>query len=54
MRYGPRWRMHRKLFSESFSPSAADMYDVNQDRAISDFLVHLHQRPSGFREHLHR
>lgn len=52
MRYGPHWRMHRKLFNEFFNVSAAKEYDVNQIRVISDFLVHLHQRPRDFRGHI--
>ena len=54
MRYGPRWRMHRKLFNEFFNASTANRYDVNQVRAVSDFLVYLHGRPKGFREHIHQ
>ena len=54
MRYGPRWRMHRKLFNESFNASTVDKYDVNQVRAVSDFLTHLHERPDNFREHIHQ
>jgi hypothetical protein len=54
MRYGPRWRMHRKLFNEFFNASVVKKYDVNQVRAISHFLVHLHQRPEDFRGHIHQ
>ena len=53
MRYGPSWRIHRKLFNESFNLAAVDKYDVNQVRAVSIFLVHLHESPKNFREHIH-
>ena len=53
MHYGPRWRMHRKLFNEFLNISAVKKYDVNQVRGVSDFLVNLYQRPKDFREHIH-
>lgn len=54
MRYGSNWRMHRKLFNEFFEPSAVKKYDINQDRAISNFLMNLHQHPASFVDHMHQ
>ena len=54
MRYGQRWRMHRKLFNEFFNVSAVMKYDVNQVRVISDFLIRLYERPKDFRSHIHQ
>lgn len=54
MHYGPRWRTHRKLFNEFFNASTVNKYDVNQVRAVSDLLVHLHEHPTDFREHVHQ
>ena len=54
MQYGPRWRTHRKLLNEFFNISAVKRFDVNQARAVSDFLVRLHEHPTDFREHIHQ
>ena len=53
MPYGPRWRVHRKLFNDFISPSTTKDYDVNQDKVVSYLLVNLHQKPEMFREHIH-
>ena len=52
MRYGPRWRAHRKLFNDFINPSTVNDYDANQVKVISNFLVHLHQKPEDFKEHI--
>jgi hypothetical protein len=51
MPYGPRWRTHRKLINDFINVSTTNNYDANQVKAISDFLVNLHQSPEVFREH---
>jgi hypothetical protein len=53
MPYGPRWRTHRKLFHEFIDISTVKNYDVNQAKAVSNFLVNLYQKPGSFREHIH-
>ena len=52
MPYGPRWRTHRRLFHEFINISTVENYDIDQVRAVSNFLVNLHQEPKGFREHI--
>lgn len=53
MPYGPRWRVHRKLFNDFISASTVKDHDVNQAKVVSDFLVNLHRKPETFREHIH-
>ena len=53
MPYGPRWRMHRKLFNDFISASTVKDHDINLAKVVSDFLVNLHRKPDGFREHIH-
>ena len=53
MPYGPRWRTHRKLFHDFINLSTVDNYDVNQAKAVSNFLVNLHKGPGAFKEHIH-
>ena len=52
MRYGPRWRTHRKLFNDFINLSTVDRYDVNQVKAVSNFLVNLLRNPEALREHI--
>lgn len=52
MRYGPRWRAHRKLFNDFINPSTAKNYDANQAKVLSNFLVNLHKKPEAFKEHI--
>ena len=52
MPYGPRWRAHRKLFHEFIDVSTVKNYDVNQVKAVSNFLINLYQTPGAFREHI--
>ncbi|KAF9783497.1 cytochrome P450 [Thelephora terrestris] len=52
MPYGPRWRMHRKLFNDFISASTAKDHDVNQAKVVSDLLINLHREPETFREHI--
>ena len=53
MPYGPRWRTHRKLFHEFIDISTVKNHDVNQVKAVSNFLINLYQKPGSFREHIH-
>ena len=52
MPYGPRWRTHRKLFTDFISVSTVENYDANQIKVVSNLLVNLHRRPQDFKEHL--
>jgi hypothetical protein len=52
MPYGPRWRAHRKLFHEFIDVSTVKNYDVNQVKAVSNFLINLYQTPGAFRKHI--
>ena len=53
MPYGPRWRTHRRLFHDFINLSTVETYDVNQVKAVSNFLVNLHRNPEAFREHIY-
>ena len=52
MRYGSRWRTHRKLLNDFINLSTVDRYDVNQVKAVSNFLVNLHRNPEAFRKNI--
>ena len=53
MPYGPRWRVHRKLFNDFISSSTVKDHDVNQAKVVSNFLISLQRKPERFREHIH-
>ena len=52
MPYGLRWRTHRRLFHEFINISTVENYDVDQLKAVSNFLVNLHREPKAFRDHV--
>lgn len=52
MPYGPRWRVHRKLFHDFINISTVKDHDVNQIKVVSNFLINLHKRPEAFSEHI--
>jgi hypothetical protein len=52
MPYGPRWRIHRKLFHDFIDISTIENYNEYQTKAVSNFLVNLHREPKAFRERI--
>ncbi|PBK75888.1 cytochrome P450 [Armillaria solidipes] len=52
MRYSDRWRMHRRMFHQSFQPRAVPAYNTVQMKATSVLLQQLHKSPDAFVHHV--
>ncbi|PBL03385.1 cytochrome P450 [Armillaria gallica] len=52
MRYSDRWRMHRRMFHQSFQPRAVPAYNPVQMKATSVLLQQLHKSPDAFAHHV--
>ncbi|KAF8874760.1 cytochrome P450 [Infundibulicybe gibba] len=52
MRYGVRWRRHRRLFHEHFRSNAVSKYHPVQSYETRVFLRRLLQSPENLREHI--
>ncbi|KAF8524547.1 cytochrome P450 [Hysterangium stoloniferum] len=51
MRYGDRWRRHRKLLQQNFSPAAIKEYQPLQMTHARDLLTRLRETPHDFFKH---
>ncbi|KAF9479259.1 cytochrome P450 [Pholiota conissans] len=51
MRYGARWRYHRRLFQQFFKPEAALDFLPTQTRKVNDMLYGLLTTPDDFMNH---
>jgi len=51
---GPRWRKHRRIIKEKFSPSSTDEYMGIQKGVVYNFLAGLGKTPEDFRKHIKR
>jgi cytochrome P450 len=52
MRYGDKWREHRKLFHAHYQPKAVEKYTPIQTRAARQMLDALLQTPEEFMDHI--
>ncbi|PBK75890.1 cytochrome P450 [Armillaria solidipes] len=52
MRYSDRWRMHRRMFHQSFQLRAVPAYNTVQMKATSVLLQQLHKSPDEFARHV--
>ncbi|KAF8515735.1 cytochrome P450 [Gautieria morchelliformis] len=52
MRYGDRWRRHRKMFHQKFHPTPVGAYHSIQYKHTLDLLRRLHKSPKEFLIHL--
>ncbi|KAH7913777.1 cytochrome P450 [Hygrophoropsis aurantiaca] len=52
MRYGPRWRLHRRLFHQAFRPEAAVHWRSMQLRKARQLLVNIAEEPNNFFAHI--
>ncbi|KAF9483544.1 cytochrome P450 [Pholiota conissans] len=51
MRYGSRWRSHRRMYQQIFKPETVSHYDTIQTRKVVDFLCGLLKTPEDFVNH---
>ncbi|KAH7925827.1 cytochrome P450 [Leucogyrophana mollusca] len=52
MRYGPRWRLHRRLFHQALRPEASLSFRPMQLRKTRQLLLNLLEEPTSFAEHI--
>ncbi|KIJ54070.1 hypothetical protein M422DRAFT_241328 [Sphaerobolus stellatus SS14] len=52
MRYGERWRRHRRGFHQFFNPNAVKNYQPVQLQGVRDLVVSLHEDSQRFVNHL--
>ncbi|KAJ7731639.1 cytochrome P450 [Mycena metata] len=52
MKYGARWRTHRRLFNQAFSPTAAKIFHPTEMKAARGLLHRLLHSPANFRQHI--
>ncbi|KAH7919512.1 cytochrome P450 [Leucogyrophana mollusca] len=52
MRYGPKWRMHRRLFHQAFRPDASLLYRPMQLRKGHQLILDILETPTQFLHHL--
>jgi hypothetical protein len=50
--YGERWKIHRRLFHESFNIATANKYDEDQRKAAVRLLKNLSDHPADFHHHI--
>ncbi|KAF8513884.1 cytochrome P450 [Gautieria morchelliformis] len=51
MRYGDKWRRHRKMFHQSFNLTAVTAYTSIQEKRTKELLYRLHKSPDDFVQH---
>ena len=54
MPYGDRWRKHRRLIQQNFTPRTIVQYQPAQEYEIRKLLEDLRQEPEEFRRHVRR
>ena len=54
MHCGPRWRKHRRIIQERFSPRYLDEYVDMRRRTTHNFLADLGRAPDKFGDHIKR
>ncbi|KAH7908057.1 cytochrome P450, partial [Hygrophoropsis aurantiaca] len=52
LRYGPKWRLHRRLFHQAFKQDASLSFNPMQLRKAHHLLRNLLESPQGYEEHL--
>ncbi|KAJ7748917.1 cytochrome P450 [Mycena metata] len=52
MKYGPRWRTHRRLFNQAFSITTAKKFEPIELKSTCGLLRRLLHTPEGFRQHI--
>ncbi|KAF8506214.1 cytochrome P450 [Gautieria morchelliformis] len=52
MRYGDKWRRHRKMFHQSFHLTAVTAYTSIQEKRTKELLYRLRKSPDNFLEHI--
>lgn len=53
LRYGSRWRQHRRIFHQAFRADAAPKYRPMQQRKSHQLLLAIFEDPEACFEHLH-
>jgi len=51
MRYGKKWKSHRRLFHEHMGPGPVKEYQDALRKAADSLLVRLEKDPKNYREH---
>ena len=54
MRYGPKWRRHRKIFHHYFNQEATSKYRPMQLLEARKMLLRLLETPDDFKNHVQR
>ncbi|KAF8592280.1 cytochrome P450 [Ramaria rubella] len=52
LRYGDKWRRHRRTFHQKFHPTAATAYYPIQTKHAHDLVRRFHESPEDFLQHL--
>ncbi|KAJ7748918.1 cytochrome P450 [Mycena metata] len=52
MKYGPRWRTHRRLFNQAFSITTAKKFQPTELKATRGLLRRILHNPENFRQHI--
>ncbi|KAJ8457352.1 hypothetical protein ONZ51_g11586 [Trametes cubensis] len=52
LRYGSRWRRHRRMFHQYFNPNVVTKYRPVQRAGVAQFLSRLLSTPEELREHI--
>lgn len=54
MKYGERWRAHRRLFQQVMNPQTVSKFRHVQAEKIQEYLRRLLDDPENFSEHVER